>query len=134
VIALPKPREDPKFHKNLRPISLLSTTGKLFEKVILKIVQRHIENRKLLKANQFGFHAHHGTTLQCIRLADHTQITLGKDRSQGLPSIHQTIFPFKSERLNANIILTLLKTLISSVMTSAVPTCEFGVESCRIGF
>jgi hypothetical protein len=71
VIALPKPGKDPKFPQNLRPISLLSTTGKRFEKVVLKIVQRHIENKKLLNANQFGFRTYHSTTLQCMRLADH---------------------------------------------------------------
>jgi hypothetical protein len=32
IITLPKPWKDPKFPKNLRPISLLSTTGKLFQK------------------------------------------------------------------------------------------------------
>jgi hypothetical protein len=36
VITLPKPVKDPKFPQNLGPNSLLSTTGKLFEKVILK--------------------------------------------------------------------------------------------------
>jgi hypothetical protein len=43
VITFPKPGKDPKFPQNLRPISLLSTTGKLFQKVILKLVQKHIE-------------------------------------------------------------------------------------------
>jgi hypothetical protein len=43
LITLPKPGKDPKFPQNLGPISLLSTTGKLFEKVILKCVQKHIE-------------------------------------------------------------------------------------------
>jgi hypothetical protein len=64
VITLPKPRKDPKFLQNLRPISLLSTTGKLFEKNILKIVQKHIEERGLLNPSHFGFHARHRTTLQ----------------------------------------------------------------------
>jgi hypothetical protein len=41
VITLPKPSKDPKFPQNLHPISLLSTTGELFEKIILKIVQKH---------------------------------------------------------------------------------------------
>jgi hypothetical protein len=36
VVTLLKPRMDPKFPQNLRPISLLPTTGKLSEKVIQK--------------------------------------------------------------------------------------------------
>jgi hypothetical protein len=50
VITLPKPGKAPKFPQHLRPISLLSTTGKLLEKVILNIVQKHIEDRGLLNA------------------------------------------------------------------------------------
>jgi hypothetical protein len=51
IITLPKPGKDPTFSKNLRPTSLLPKTGKPFEKVILKIVQRHIGERGLLNAN-----------------------------------------------------------------------------------
>jgi hypothetical protein len=47
VTTLPKPG-DPKLPQNLRSISLLSTTGKLFETVALKIVQRHIDEKYLL--------------------------------------------------------------------------------------
>jgi hypothetical protein len=50
VTALLKPGKDPKFPQNFHLISLLSTTGKMIEKVILKIVQRHIEERGLLNA------------------------------------------------------------------------------------
>jgi hypothetical protein len=57
VIALQKQGKDPKFPQNLRPISLLSSTGKVFEKVILEIVKRHIGERNLLNASQFGFRA-----------------------------------------------------------------------------
>jgi hypothetical protein len=74
VIALPKPGKDPKFPQNLCPISLLSTTGKLFEKVILNIVQKHIEERSLLNASQVGCPARHSTTLQCMRLMDHVTL------------------------------------------------------------
>jgi hypothetical protein len=44
-ITLPKPGNDPKFPKNLRPISFLSTTDNLFEKLILKIVQRNVQEK-----------------------------------------------------------------------------------------
>jgi hypothetical protein len=40
TIILPKPGKDPKFPPNFRPISLLSTTGKLFEKPILRTIQK----------------------------------------------------------------------------------------------
>jgi len=55
VITLPKPSKYPKFPQNLLLISLLFTTGKMFEKGILKVVQRHIQGSNLLNANQFGF-------------------------------------------------------------------------------
>jgi hypothetical protein len=62
-IRLVKPGKDPKFPQNLRSINLLSTIGKLFEKIILKIVHRHIEERGLLNSSQFGFRARHSMTL-----------------------------------------------------------------------
>jgi hypothetical protein len=71
IITLPKSGKDRKFPQKLRPISLLSTTCKLFEKVILTILQKHINERGLLNASQFCFRTRHSTTLQCMRLTDH---------------------------------------------------------------
>jgi hypothetical protein len=68
VIALPKLPE------SLRPINLLPITGKLFEKIILRIIQRHIEGSNILNPCQFGFRARHITMLQCKRLADHVTL------------------------------------------------------------
>jgi hypothetical protein len=78
---MPKPGKDPKLPQNLLPISLFSATGKLFEKVVIKIVQRHIEERGLLKASQFGFHARQGTALQCMKLTDHVILKFNNDPS-----------------------------------------------------
>jgi hypothetical protein len=78
---LPKPGKDPKYPQNLRPISLLSTTGKLLEKVILKALQKHIDERGMLNASQFGFHARHSTTLQCMRLTDHVTLNFNNKLS-----------------------------------------------------
>jgi hypothetical protein len=74
MITLPKPGKDSQLPHHRRSISLLPTTGKLFEKVFLKIVPRHIENKGLLSASQFGFRARHSTTLECMRLTDHVTL------------------------------------------------------------
>jgi hypothetical protein len=74
-----KPSKDTKFPQNLRPISLLSTTGKLFEKAVLKLVIKPIEERGLLNASQFGFRARHSTTLQCKRLTDHINLNFNNE-------------------------------------------------------
>jgi hypothetical protein len=82
VITLPKPAKDRKFPQHLRLIILLSTTSKLFEKVILKTVQRHTEERGLLKAIQFGFCARHSMTFQCMRLTDHVTLNFNNNLSK----------------------------------------------------
>jgi hypothetical protein len=81
IITSPKPGKDPKFPQNLLPISLLPTTCKLFEKVLLKFVQKHIEERGLLNAHQFGFRARHSTTIQCMRLTDHVTLNFNNKMS-----------------------------------------------------
>jgi hypothetical protein len=55
--------------------------GKLFEKVIPKIIQRHTKVRGLLNASQFGFRAHHSTTLQRMRLTDHVTLNFNNNVS-----------------------------------------------------
>jgi hypothetical protein len=81
VAALLKPVKDPKFSQNLRPISLMPSTGKVFEKVISQIVRRHIGERNLLNASHFGFRARHNTTLQSMRLADHVTLNFNNNMS-----------------------------------------------------
>jgi hypothetical protein len=80
-ITLPKFDKVPKFPRNLHPINLLSTTGKLFEKRILKIVRRHIEGRGLLNASQFTFRARQSTTFRYMKLTDHVVLNLKNDMS-----------------------------------------------------
>jgi hypothetical protein len=81
MINLLKPGKDPKFPQNMRPISLLSTTSKLLEKVILKIVQRHTEERGVLNAGHFGFRARHSTTLQSIMQTDRVTLNFNNNAS-----------------------------------------------------
>jgi hypothetical protein len=51
------------------------------EKVILKIVQRHIEEKGLLNASQIVFRARHSMTLQYVRFTDHVTLKFGNSMS-----------------------------------------------------
>jgi hypothetical protein len=62
--------------------------GKLFEKVILKILQKHTDERGLLNASQFGFRACHSTTLQCMRRRDHVTRNFNNKMSTAAVSLN----------------------------------------------
>jgi hypothetical protein len=49
--------------------------------VILQLLEKHIDERGLLNASQFGFRARHSTTLQCMRLADHITLNFNNKMS-----------------------------------------------------
>jgi hypothetical protein len=61
----------------------LSTTGKLrvFETVILKIVQNRVGEKGLLNPSQFRFRARHSKTLQCMMLTVHAILNFNNKMS-----------------------------------------------------
>jgi hypothetical protein len=61
IITLLKPGKDLHLPQNLRPTSLLYTTGNIFEKLILRIIQRDTWERNLLMQISLAFE--HITTL-----------------------------------------------------------------------
>jgi hypothetical protein len=70
VLPILKPGKDPTQPSSYRPISLLDTVGKLFEKILLTMVLRELNERGLLRDEQFGFRPKHSTTLQLARLVE----------------------------------------------------------------
>lgn len=70
VIVLPKAGKPPGEASSYRPISLLSTLGKLFERCYLKRLNTVVAERKILPDHQFGFRAKHSTIEQVHRVTD----------------------------------------------------------------
>ncbi|GFW43420.1 RNA-directed DNA polymerase from mobile element jockey [Trichonephila clavipes] len=70
ITLLPKPGKDAKFATNYRPISLLYTIGKIFEKIILKRLQEHTDSHNLIPDFQHGFRSDTSTNHQLLRLTN----------------------------------------------------------------
>lgn len=70
VIVIHKPGKPKANPDNYRPISLLSTLGKIAERVVLNRLQEEIKDLELLPPEQFGFREGHGTELQLLRLVE----------------------------------------------------------------
>src|SRR6266576_1613978 len=68
VVFLPKDGKDPASPDGYRPITLLSTIGKVFERVIQERLEGHLEAQHLLHVCQFGFRKHRSTE-QAVNLA-----------------------------------------------------------------
>ena len=70
IIMIPKPGKNLNKVESYRPISLLPTMSKLFEKLVLKHLKRILDQRNLIPAHQFGFKDNHLTIDQVYRITD----------------------------------------------------------------
>jgi hypothetical protein len=68
MVSILKPGKDPMLLSSYRPITLLDTVCKVFEKILLFRVFREVDKRGLLRDEQFGFRSRHSTTLLLARL------------------------------------------------------------------
>ena len=84
VVPVPKPNKDSTNPMNYRPISLLCSISKIFERIILKRLQNHITNHSILPNEQFGFRQSHSTNHQAKRLVNIIQDSLRNKHSSGV--------------------------------------------------
>ena len=56
---------------NYRPISLLPTISKIFERVMFTQLYSYLNANNLLSEQQYGFRSQHSTELACIKLVDY---------------------------------------------------------------
>ncbi len=83
VISILKPEKDPAQPSSYRPISLLDTIGKLFEKILLTRILHQVGECGLLRDEQFGFRPGLSTTLQLARLVERITRNFGERRLTG---------------------------------------------------
>ncbi len=70
VIPIFKPNKPPSEPSSYRPIGLLSTLSKLFERVLTARLTSFVNQRHLLPNVQFGFRKKHSTVAQLARITD----------------------------------------------------------------
>ncbi|XP_055589179.1 uncharacterized protein LOC129741467 [Uranotaenia lowii] len=70
IIPIPKQGGGPEEVENLRPIALTSCLGKVYERLINRRLQQHLETEKLLHPNQHAFRSGMGTTSYLSNLKD----------------------------------------------------------------
>jgi hypothetical protein len=68
---------------NYRPISLLPTLSKIFEKVIYKWLLSHLNKYNILVKQQFGFRENFSTTLAIYNLLDNIYMALNNKCTVG---------------------------------------------------
>ena len=56
---------------NYRPISLLPTISKIFERIIYNQLYQYFNDNGLLAEQQYGFRSHHSTEYATTKLIDH---------------------------------------------------------------
>jgi hypothetical protein len=64
VLPILKPANDPTQPSSYRPIGVLDTVGKLFQKILLTTVLREVNKRGLLGNEQFGVRSRRSKSLQ----------------------------------------------------------------------
>lgn len=82
IIPLKKPNKDDKLPSSYRPISLLPTLGKLFERIIHKRLLHHLGDSLIVE--QFGFRRCHSTVQQLARVSEKVAVSLNCEQSTGM--------------------------------------------------
>jgi hypothetical protein len=88
VISILKTAKDASLPSSYRPICLLDTIGKLFEKILLSRILSEVSGRGLLRDEKFGFRAKHSTILQLARLVERVTRNLGEKILTGAIFLH----------------------------------------------
>jgi exonuclease III len=84
VTPIPKAGKDLSSPSNYRPISLLNSLSKIFEKIILSRLNDYLSRNKIIPNEQFGFRRGHSTNHQLLRVSRFIQNSLNLKQSTGM--------------------------------------------------
>lgn len=87
VVAIAKPNKDHTRTSSYRPISLLNSISKIFEKIVLHRLNNYIELEQIFPNTQFGFRPQHSTTHQLARVVNHLKTSQQNQKSTGLVTL-----------------------------------------------
>jgi hypothetical protein len=83
VVSILKPGEDPTLPTSYRPIRLLDTAGKLFQKFLLTRVLREVNEYGLMRVEKFRLRHRHSTTLHLARVFERVNSNFDERRLSG---------------------------------------------------
>ena len=104
IIPIYKEKGDPSNPSNYRGITLVSTLGKVFTKLINERLEQFSDSNRIIKDNQAGFHKKHSTTDQVFVIQRLIELYLKSPRNRLLHGLttqkHSTRFGAMHFRLN----------------------------------
>jgi hypothetical protein len=83
VISILEPGKDSSLPSSYRPIRLLDTIGKLFEKILLVGFLHEVNVCGVVRDEQFGFRRKHSNSLQLAPLVERINTIFGEKRLTG---------------------------------------------------
>jgi hypothetical protein len=122
VILIKKPGKDESNQVSYRPISLLTSLSKIFEKFIHTRLQDFINSADTIPKFQFGFRSNHSTVQQLFRITEYISTSFEKhchmgvvfiDISKSFDKVWHTDLMYKLKSINTLFYITSIKSFLS---------------------
>ena len=127
---------------NYRPISLLPTISKIYERVMYKQLYQYFNENKLLCEQQYGFRSQHSTELEAVKLEDYVIKEMDSNKKVNTPMALFLDLSKAFDTLTFDILLKKLKhygvhgkslALIKNYLTNRSQYVQFeNQESCTM--